>query len=319
MTVSLPDGYTWRRATPDDAEVIFGLVSRYNIEVLGRADVTITDLADQLGEPGFDLTTDSWLGYTPDASLAGFAWAISQGGGQHVDVDVITRDEALSHWMYHQVLRRAAEHASAGGHPGHTVDQGIYRQDTWARAAAAEHGFTARTTFHRMRIDHESTVKPALPDGVTVHTGPGDEEFRRTAHAVLGESFAEHYGWFPTPFEDWQRKLDQERSFHWPQLAVAKLDSRPVAIMVTSDRYVADDNCGYVAELGVLPAARGRGIARYLLRAAFAADARAGRVGTILHVDTNNPTPALDLYTGVGMRPVLVIDVWRRAVGGANG
>jgi hypothetical protein len=31
-------------------------------------------------------------------------------------------------------------------------------------------------------------------------------------------------------------------------------------------------------------------------------------------VDTNNTTPALRLYESVGMRPVLVIDVWRREV-----
>jgi hypothetical protein len=36
--------------------------------------------------------------------------------------------------------------------------------------------------------------------------------------------------------------------------------------------------------------------------------------GTILHVDTNNVTPAVDLYLGVGMRPVLAIDVWRGLV-----
>ena len=45
---------------------------------------------------------------------------------------------------------------------------------------------------------------------------------------------------------------------------------------------------------------------------AFAA--AAGRSGTILHVDTNNPTPALGLYLSVGMKPVLIIDVWRRTL-----
>jgi ribosomal protein S18 acetylase RimI-like enzyme len=60
--------------------------------------------------------------------------------------------------------------------------------------------------------------------------------------------------------------------------------------------------------------ARGRGPAKLLLRQAFARDARAGRIGTILHVDTNNPTPALGVYERVGMRPVLVIDVWRRII-----
>jgi mycothiol synthase len=31
-------------------------------------------------------------------------------------------------------------------------------------------------------------------------------------------------------------------------------------------------------------------------------------------VDSANPTPALGLYLGVGMRPILVIDVWNRVV-----
>lgn len=82
-------------------------------------------------------------------------------------------------------------------------------------------------------------------------------------------------------------------------------------MVITNDRFVKDENCSYVVDLGVLAEARGRGIAKYLLRNAFAADVRAGRTGTILHVDSNNKTPALELYTSVGMRPVLVIDIWR--------
>jgi mycothiol synthase len=56
----------------------------------------------------------------------------------------------------------------------------------------------------------------------------------------------------------------------------------------------------------------GEALAKLHLRQAFARAASAGRIGTILHVDTNNPTPALGVYERVGMRSVLVIDVWRR-------
>lgn len=66
-----------------------------------------------------------------------------------------------------------------------------------------------------------------------------------------------------------------------------------------------------MADLGVLPTARGRGIAKHLLRTAFRNDFTAGHTGTILHVDTNNTTSALGLYESVGMHPVLVIDIWR--------
>ena len=83
-------------------------------------------------------------------------------------------------------------------------------------------------------------------------------------------------------------------------------------MLLGSDQFAEDEECGYVQNVAVLESARGRGIARLLFQQAFAADARRGRRGTILHVDTNNPTPALGLYLSVGMRPVLVIDVWRR-------
>ncbi|WP_325052848.1 GNAT family N-acetyltransferase [Kribbella turkmenica] len=74
------------------------------------------------------------------------------------------------------------------------------------------------------------------------------------------------------------------------------------------------EHCGHVGRLGVLPGARGRGLAKFLLWDQFAADADSGQVGTMLHVDTNNPTPAPDLYLSVGMTATLVLDVWRREV-----
>jgi mycothiol synthase len=309
----LPDGYTWRRAVPGDAELIFNLISGYNTEVIGHADVTLNDMRDDLTEPGFDLATDSWLVFDPGGSLAGFAWAIGKGSGQEVDVDVRTRVPALNPWMYDQVLARAAELARAGGHAQCLVDMGVYRDDTRARAAAEQRGFTASTVFYRMRTDHgPDPQRPVPPADLTLHSGPGDEDFRRLAHELLAETFKDHYGFFAQPYEEWRQAREQELTFDWSQLTVAELAGRPVAVMVTSDRYVEDENCGYVQDLGVLAEARGRGIAKYLLRTAFATDVSAGRTGTILHVDANNTTPALGLYEGVGMRPVLVIDILRR-------
>lgn len=82
-----------------------------------------------------------------------------------------------------------------------------------------------------------------------------------------------------------------------------------------NNQFVPDESCGYIARVAVIEGARGKGLAKLLIRQAFAIDAGKGRVGTILHVDTNNPTPALGLYESVGMQPVLVIDMWRRVLG----
>lgn len=314
MATDLPAGHTWRRATLADAEEILALVTRCNAETIGFADSTLDDIRDELAEPGFDPATDTWLVHTAGGVLTGYGWTYRKGTGELADIDVITRDERVCRWLYDRVLARAQELARSGGHAATTVDQGIFRVDSQMRAAAAAHGLTERTAFFRMRVDHDGIPPdPVAPPGVTLRVGPGDEDFRRTAHAVQTEAFQNHYGSMPKTFEDWHAQLDASSTFDWSMLAVAELDGVPVAMLTTHDGYVSTDDCGYVASLGVLPAARGRGIAGYLLRTAFAADAKAGRAGTILHVDSNNTTPALGLYESVGMRTVMVIDMWRRS------
>ena len=78
-----------------------------------------------------------------------------------------------------------------------------------------------------------------------------------------------------------------------------------------SDQFVDDEDCGYVTTVAVLPTARGQGLAKLLLLQASVDDYHRGRLGTVLHVDSNNTTPALGLYQHVGMRAVLAIDVWQ--------
>ena len=89
-------------------------------------------------------------------------------------------------------------------------------------------------------------------------------------------------------------------------------DGQAVAVRECSNQFLESDNCGYVGRLGVLEGARGRGYAKFLLQDAFALDAAAGRTGTILHVDANNPNPAVALYLAVGMRVTTSADAWRR-------
>jgi ribosomal protein S18 acetylase RimI-like enzyme len=95
---------------------------------------------------------------------------------------------------------------------------------------------------------------------------------------------------------------------------VAYVDGVAAATLIRTNNFVPDLNCGYVLSLGTLPGFQRRGIAGFLLRYAFAADAADARTGTILHVDTNPQRPALGLYRRAGMREVLNIDVWRTSV-----
>ncbi|MFI7701329.1 GNAT family N-acetyltransferase [Nonomuraea sp. NPDC049480] len=306
--------YAFSRPRAEDAAVIHELVAAYDTAVIGRPDMTLDDIADELVEPGFDLGKDGWLVRDADGTLLAWAWACANGDSDKVDIEVIVRPgvEGLHGELWDAVTTRARELAAERGHDGVTADIGVYRPDHAKQALAKEHGFEPATSFHRMRIDHDGPVEPpAPPAGLTLHSGESDE-VRREGHRVHQEGFAQHFGFVKLDYDQWHERRQAMSTTDWSQLTLARLDGRPAAVLIGNNQFVVDEDCGYVATLAVLPEFRGRGLGRFLLRHAFAADAARGRKGTILHVDSNNTTPALGLYESAGMRQVLAIDVWRR-------
>jgi ribosomal protein S18 acetylase RimI-like enzyme len=218
-------------------------------------------------------------------------------------------------WLLDRATRRATEVAQAAGRAGVVLSVAVIRQDEFLREIVAAHGFEIGTSVHRMRITFDGPVPPpAVPDGAAVRRGAFDEPSRRAAHAVLIEAFRGQPSALPRPFEEWAASRESRSTFDWSMMTVVELDGQPVAVTECNDNFVSTDNCGYVGRLAVIEEARGRGLAKFLLQNAFAVDAAAGRSGTILHVDSSNPTPAVALYTGVGMRPDLISDIWRRTV-----
>ncbi|MET8145962.1 GNAT family N-acetyltransferase [Sphaerisporangium sp. NPDC005288] len=294
--------YEIRRPAPHDAPAVYEVVSACDTAVLGHPDMTPDDVADVLADPALDLEHDAWLVLRrEDGGPAGWAYALRQGEDV-VEIEVCSREEEVRAWLWDTVLDRARRV---------TAEIAVYRQDEAKRAEAAARGFAPATSFHRLRADHAEVEPGSLP-GVTVHPAAGSEERMRAAHRVHQEGFAEHFGFVPKEYARWKADFEASSTHDWSQLMLAEVDGVPAAMLLGSDMFAADENCGYVRILSVLPEFRGRGLGRLLLKRAFAADARRGRAGTYLHVDAGNTTPALDLYLSVGMRPVLAIDVWRR-------
>lgn len=339
----LPEGYTVRRATTDDAEIIFAVQAAHEVPIIGQPNATLDDVHDELAEPDFDLDTDGFLVFAPigaaptatgatatgvdpttagDATLAaagaavGWGWACRKGDSDNVDIAIYVRPghEAIAGWLLDSVLARAVEIGRELGHPSIVVDSGAYPADKLVTELARASGFEPATRFNRMRIDHVSQVAfPEVPDGVELRHGT-ELQVRKDAIAVRNDAFSDHFGFVSRTFEQWVADREASSSHDWALVHVAYVDGVPAAVLVRTNNFVPDENCGYVLTLGTVHQRQGRGLGGYLLRYAFAADAAAGRVGTILHVDTNPQRPALSFYQRAGMRAVLVIDVWRRRI-----
>jgi ribosomal protein S18 acetylase RimI-like enzyme len=292
------------------------LVAASDSDILGRPDLTPDDIAAELMEPGFDRDTDGWLVHDPTGRLVAWAWACRKGDSDNVDVTVVARtaEDGVAAHLWPLVQRRAVEIARALGHGRVVMDTGAYRADGHRRAQLTGQGFEHAATFQRLRIDHDGPrPRPPAPTGAVIRNGAEGVAVRRLGHEIRNESFAEHFGFVPTAFADWATGLEASGAHDWAQLRVVAIAGEPAAMLLGTDSFADDENCGYVRTLGVRKKFRGRGLARYLLRLAFADDAAGGRVGTYLHVDSVG-APALGLYLSEGMRRTLVMDVWRKTV-----
>ncbi|MGH3007948.1 MAG: GNAT family N-acetyltransferase [Gaiellaceae bacterium] len=167
-----------------------------------------------------------------------------------------------------------------------------------ARALFEARGYREVRRFYEMAITltEEPTV-PELPEGLTVDELREGEQ--RAFYDALNESFAEHWQWHPTPFEEWSEiRRDQHHDEHGPVWFVIR-DGNELAAVTRNDVQLAGG--GYVGAIGVRPAWRGKGLAKVLLYRTFAEFWRRGTTRVTLDVDTQNETGATHLYERVGM------------------
>jgi ribosomal protein S18 acetylase RimI-like enzyme len=310
-SVVLPDGCTVRAPEASDAKAIFRLLAAYNTAVVGFADRTLAQVRDDLIEPGFEPGTDGWLVLADDGLPVGYGWTYGKAERREMGIGVTSPVPGVAAWLYDRTMQRAREMGRECGQTEIVIDAFVYRDDQASRALLAENAFTIGTTYQRMRIDHAgSLAAPDVPAGVVVRRGAPDDATRWTAHELIIDCFTGQFGFTPRPHEEWLEARELNSLVDWSMLTVLELGGQAVAFRDCSDLFAAE-NCGHIASLGVAEGFRGRGLAKFLLRDAFALDAAAGRVGTTLLVDTNNPTPALDLYLSVGMTPTLTEEGWR--------
>jgi mycothiol synthase len=137
-----------------------------------------------------------------------------------------------------------------------------------------------------------------------------DDEVRRAHNAA----FTRHHGSSERDAEAWGALFTGQRGFR-PDLSRLAVEDGVVVGYVLSYVYAADTAARgsrevVLGQIGVLPRARGRGVAGALIAAVLATAARSDCQSAGLGVDTENVTGALRLYEGLGFRAVRARVSW---------
>ncbi|MGH8866929.1 MAG: GNAT family N-acetyltransferase [Actinomycetes bacterium] len=317
---ALPAGLILRAPAAQDAEALLALVHAYDVAMIGHPDFTLEDVHDELSDNRVDLARGSWVVADADGALLGWAYVVEQGveadGTLALDGDVTVHPDvadALGPVLVARVVARVGEVAAERGAASGRVDCFLVSTDQrgarWREAA----GFACVRRFSRLETALPAEVAfPPLPAGVTIRGIDGVQDWP-LVHRLLYATFAGHFGIVTEPYETWAERMSSANTTDTTQWFVARLDGEPAGLVMGAEQWV-EANGGWVKNLGVMPAYRGRGLGRLLLRHAMADMARRGRTQVGLGVDTKNETGALALYESLGFAPVYAADVWRLVV-----
>jgi mycothiol synthase len=317
----LPHGWSIRRPTMDDVPAILAVIHASDIAAIGEPDFTTDEVVEVLQAPNHDLRRDSWLAVDDTGRVVGWAFIENPTGGQreHFDAYVDPEHGRPAHAaLVDLVLARVPERARAFGHDWVTLRGGVIAQETEYVEILRRAGFAFVKRYARMRGQLTGSEQPPdVPDGITIrplrHT---DEAELRAFHEVLDTAFQDTPDHQPSDFETFQRRLEALPDIEWDEWFVAEVDSAVVGILQSAPGGELDE--GWVKNLAVAKAFRGRGIGNLLLRKAFATYAAKGRRAVGLGVDMTNPTGAYRLYDSVGLSPAYEADVYERRVDAAQ-
>jgi ribosomal protein S18 acetylase RimI-like enzyme len=255
--------------------------------------------------------------------------------GREVDERVADRcSEVLFDWAEAQARAVGA----ARGLAEQQIDTGSFADDERQHGWLSDAGFERVRTWWQMSRSGEAAEAELVPDparwerkGVVFRLverqggpdsdGMPDEGDLRAVHDVLEGAFTDHFNSTEETFDEFIHRLREDPGHRWDHWWLAEIvdgeggEPEPAGALVGT---VSESGTGpdgsYVAYLGVLESARGRGVATGLLRTIIADAASRGRDRVGLEVDADSPTGADGLYTAMGWGTKYVTESWHKDV-----
>ncbi|QIK77218.1 GNAT family N-acetyltransferase [Nocardioides piscis] len=244
---------------------------------------------------------------------------------RELPTDVATAcSDVLFEWAHAQAERVGAERRLSV----QQIDTGAFRDDerqhVWLEAA----GFERVRTWWQMSRSVTAEEAELVPDparweqdGVVFRLverqgdGMPDEGDLRAVHDVLEGAFTDHFNHAEETFHEFLHRLREDPGHRWDHWWLAEVDGEAAGALVgTVSESTKGPDGSYVAYLGVLESARGRGVAKGLLNTIIADAAVSGRDRVGLEVDADSPTGADGLYVAMGWGTKYVTESWHKDV-----
>ncbi len=330
----LPDG--WRVGTPDpddpdDVRRLTELLRGHEREGRGWAAAGKEDVLLEVSDHGLR-TRQNVVVRDHDGRPRAWGSVHDRATGRMLFLHVVDRGlpertgRACSDLLVAWAVAQARAVGASRGLEVQQIDTGAFADDERQRRWLAASGFTKVRTWWQM-------TRPVAPeevglvddprrwerDGVVVRLvqhEPGDdtgepvEADLRAVHDVLEAAFTDHFNSKPETFDEFLWRLRQDPGHRWDHWWLAEVDGRPAGALVATEY----GSGSYVAYIGVVELARGRGVAKGLLRTVVADAAERGRDHVSLEVDADSPTGADRLYRGMGWETSYVTESWHRDV-----
>lgn len=295
----LPEGFSARPPTPEDAGVVAGLMAAC-VRVDGGAEGTTAEhVLDDWQE--LELADQAVLVLAPDGAVAGYADVINRA---YVSLSVYGyvhpeyRGRGLGSWLvrWGEDWMRGRMHLAPEG-VRVTVTHYVLSTSGDTRRLLEESGYEAVRGTYVMEIDLDEEPRgPEWPEGISARTFvPGRDE--REVFEAVEDAFRDVWGRPPGTFERFFGRTQNE-NFD-PGLWFLATEGEEIAGAVLC-RTVAGE--GWVDVVGVRRSWRRRGLGLALLRHAFGEYYRRGIEKVELSVDAESITGAPRLYGRAGMR-----------------
>jgi len=330
----LPKGWTVSTPSVDDAGRLSELRRAHEVAARGWAGTSPEDVLVEISGPGLR-TRAHVVVRDRDDVIRAWGSAHDRAEGRMLYADVVDRglddvkagrcSDVLLAWAE----ARAKEVGAARGLSVQQIDTGAFaddeRQHRWLEAA----GFEKVRTWWQMSRPVDPAEASLVPDpthweldGVTFRLvrretdGLPDVADLRAVHEVLEGAFTDHFNSREETFDEFLHRLREDPGHRWDHWWLAELEGSGAVGALAGTHAATEDgpDGSYVDYIGVLEAARGRGVAKGLLSTIIADAAVRGRNRVGLEVDADSPTGADGLYVAMGWQTKYVTESWHRDI-----